>query len=97
MGFKMLIFNYTNNFFFERGVYFVKHMLHTIFITFFCFYLSGTGTFGRVCLCRDKAAEEFLAMKILAMADVIRLKQVEHVKNEKNILSEVNHPFIVNL
>lgn len=36
-------------------------------------------------------------MKILSMADVIRLKQVDHVMNEKNILSEINHPFIVNL
>ncbi|GBP41105.1 Protein kinase DC2 [Eumeta japonica] len=57
----------------------------------------GTGTFGRVCLCRDKAADEYLAMKILAMADVIRLKQVDHVMNEKSILAEINHPFIVNL
>ncbi|KAJ6647536.1 cAMP-dependent protein kinase catalytic subunit 3, partial [Pseudolycoriella hygida] len=57
----------------------------------------GTGTFGRVCLCLDKTTQTFCAMKILAMADVIRLKQVEHVKNEKNILSEINHPFIVNL
>ncbi|CAG9567043.1 unnamed protein product [Danaus chrysippus] len=58
---------------------------------------SGTGTFGRVCLCRDKAADEYLAMKILSMADVIRLKQVDHVMNEKSILAEINHPFIVNL
>ncbi|XP_067007437.1 cAMP-dependent protein kinase catalytic subunit 3 [Anabrus simplex] len=36
-------------------------------------------------------------MKILAIGDVIRLKQVEHVKNEKNILQEARHPFIVNL
>lgn len=36
-------------------------------------------------------------MKILGLADVIRLKQVEHVKNERNILKEINHPFIVNL
>uniref|UniRef100_A0A182P500 AGC-kinase C-terminal domain-containing protein n=1 Tax=Anopheles epiroticus TaxID=199890 RepID=A0A182P500_9DIPT len=36
-------------------------------------------------------------MKILAMADVIRLKQIEHVKNEKNILQEIDHPFIVNM
>uniref|UniRef100_A0A1B0EU58 Protein kinase domain-containing protein n=2 Tax=Lutzomyia longipalpis TaxID=7200 RepID=A0A1B0EU58_LUTLO len=36
-------------------------------------------------------------MKILAMCDVIRLKQVEHVKNEKNILAEIHHPFVVNL
>jgi len=28
----------------------------------------------------------FPNLKILAMHDVIRLKQVEHVKNEKNIL-----------
>ncbi|ENN77171.1 hypothetical protein D910_10447 [Dendroctonus ponderosae] len=36
-------------------------------------------------------------MKILCLADVIRLKQVEHVKNEKNILQEVRYPFVVNL
>lgn len=57
----------------------------------------GTGTFGRVCLCRNKSSDKYGAMKILAMADVIRLKQVEHVKNEKNILEEIRHPFIVNL
>ncbi|CAH0753521.1 unnamed protein product [Bemisia tabaci] len=57
----------------------------------------GTGTFGRVCLCREKATDKFAAMKILAIADVIRLKQVDHVKNEKNILAEIRHPFIVNL
>ncbi|XP_018329229.1 protein kinase DC2 [Agrilus planipennis] len=57
----------------------------------------GTGTFGRVLLCRNKHSNIFGAMKILALADVIRLKQVEHVKNEKNILQEVRHPFIVNM
>ena len=31
------------------------------------------------------------------MHDVIRLKQVDHVKNEKSILSEIRHPFIVDL
>lgn len=63
-----------------------------------CYYhCPGTGTFGRVCLCRDKETDTYCAMKILAMADVIRLKQVEHVKNEKSILFEISHPFIVNL
>ncbi|XP_063704204.1 cAMP-dependent protein kinase catalytic subunit 3 [Culicoides brevitarsis] len=57
----------------------------------------GTGTFGRVCLCRDKTNDQFRAMKILAMSDVIRLKQVEHVKNEKSILQEIDHPFVVNM
>lgn len=36
-------------------------------------------------------------MKILSKAEIVRLKQVEHVLNEKQILASVNHPFIVNL
>ncbi|XP_076349329.1 cAMP-dependent protein kinase catalytic subunit 3-like isoform X5 [Tachypleus tridentatus] len=36
-------------------------------------------------------------MKILEIADVIRLKQVEHVKNEKSILKQVVHPFIIDM
>lgn len=60
-------------------------------------FVLGTGSFGRVLLCRNKSTEEYGALKVLALADVIRLKQVEHVKNEKNILQEIRHPFIVNL
>lgn len=59
--------------------------------------VSGTGTFGRVLLCKNKETDQYGAMKILCLADVIRLKQVEHVKNEKHILEEIRHPFIVNL
>ena len=44
------------------------------------------GTFARVCLCRERNSRDYFALKILAIHDVIRLKQVEHVKNEKNIL-----------
>lgn len=55
----------------------------------------GTGTFGRVVLCRHH--ETPLALKILSMVDVIRLKQVEHLRNEISILKEVKHPFIVNM
>merc|ERR1712228_747901 len=57
----------------------------------------GTGTFARVCLCRERASRDYFALKILAIHDVIRLKQVEHVKNEKSILKEINHPFLVDL
>ncbi|XP_013787527.1 protein kinase DC2-like isoform X2 [Limulus polyphemus] len=57
----------------------------------------GTGTFGRVSLCRDKVTTSYYAMKILEMADVIKLKQVEHVKNEKTILQQIRHPFIINM
>ncbi|XP_021946970.1 cAMP-dependent protein kinase catalytic subunit PRKX [Folsomia candida] len=57
----------------------------------------GTGTFGRVVLVQEKDSLEFSALKILALPDLIRLKQVDHVKNEKNILQAVHHPFIVNM
>ena len=70
--------------------------------------LAGTGTFGRVRLVEadalrkhlgskdmDHPANCFFALKIMKKSEVVRLKQVEHIKNEKEILTEVNHPFIV--
>ena len=35
---------------------------------------------------QDKSSKDFYALKILTMAQVIKLKQVEHVINEKEIL-----------
>jgi len=57
----------------------------------------GTGTFARVTLCRDKTTRDYYALKVLAIHDIIRLKQVDHVKNEKRILQEIRHPFLVSL
>ncbi|KAF9993362.1 hypothetical protein BGZ65_011122 [Modicella reniformis] len=36
-------------------------------------------------------------MKVLKKTEVVRLKQVEHINSEKQILSQVHFPFIVNL
>ena len=38
-----------------------------------------------------------LALKCLKKNEIIRLKQIEHVKSEKAILHRINHPYIVNL
>lgn len=57
----------------------------------------GTGTFGRVVLAKHKRHEAFMAMKILRKGEVVRSKQVEHIKNERAILGELNDPFIVRL
>lgn len=57
----------------------------------------GTGTFGRVQLVREKAAKHFFALKVMSIPDVIRLKQEQHVHNEKSVLKEVSHPFLVKL
>ena len=35
---------------------------------------------------QDKSSKDYYALKILTMAQVIKLKQVEHVINEKEIL-----------
>lgn len=57
----------------------------------------GTGTFGRVRLCRHKETGEFVAMKILKKQEIIRMKQVDHLLAEASILQEIQHPFIVNM
>ncbi|KAF1816091.1 Pkinase-domain-containing protein [Eremomyces bilateralis CBS 781.70] len=64
----------------------------------------GTGTFARVWLTRwthphdERSAHQVYALKILHKVDVIRLKQVEHVRNERNVLAAVaGHPFITTL
>merc|ERR1719440_1843026 len=59
----------------------------------------GTGTFGRVRVVKIKGSSDRtpLALKILKKSEVMRLKQVEHVKAERQILSMIEHPFIVNL
>lgn len=36
-------------------------------------------------------------MKVLAKEKVVRTKQVEHTKNERRLLTDVNHPFVVNV
>jgi protein kinase X len=60
---------------------------------------AGTGTFGRVRVVKLKGNSDRspMALKILKKSEVIRLKQVEHVKAEKQILTMIEHPFIVNL
>ncbi|XP_073719672.1 cAMP-dependent protein kinase catalytic subunit PRKX [Misgurnus anguillicaudatus] len=57
----------------------------------------GTGTFGRVFLVKDKKTQGFFALKAMKIPDVIRLKQEQHVLNEKEVLTEVSHPFLVRL
>ncbi|XP_069053593.1 cAMP-dependent protein kinase catalytic subunit PRKX isoform X2 [Lepisosteus oculatus] len=57
----------------------------------------GTGTFGRVFLVKDKITRGYFALKAMKIPDVIRLKQEQHVHNEKAVLAEVNHPFLIRL
>lgn len=57
----------------------------------------GTGTFGRVRLVKHTPSEEFFALKILKKCEILRLKQLEHIKSEVKLLSAISHPCIVNM
>uniref|UniRef100_A0A1I7YY77 Protein kinase domain-containing protein n=1 Tax=Steinernema glaseri TaxID=37863 RepID=A0A1I7YY77_9BILA len=57
----------------------------------------GRGTFGRVELCRHAQTERHYALKVLNIAKLVSTRQVEHVHNEKRVLAQLQHPFIVKL
>ena len=59
--------------------------------------IVGTGTFSRVRIAQCRRTQEFVVLKIMRKADIVKMRQVDHVKNEKNILSSVSHPLLVNL
>ena len=59
----------------------------------------GTGSFGRVVLAKlkkDKKKTPY-ALKILKKTEIIRLKQVDHVKTECKVLQMMDHPYIIKL
>lgn len=57
----------------------------------------GTGSFGRVHLVRSKIDNKFSAMKVLRKNDIVKLRQVEHTVNEKQILDQLDMPFLVKM
>eukprot|EP01041_Mallomonas_annulata_P009982 gene9982-20757_t len=57
----------------------------------------GTGSFGRVRFATHKSTGSIWAIKMLKKSEVIRLQQVEHMISEKQILTALDHPFIVRL
>lgn len=61
-------------------------------ITVFCFL-----GFGKVYLCRNKLTSELLAMKVISKKLLKKKNNVQYMLSEKNILSKMNHPFIVSL
>jgi serine/threonine protein kinase len=59
------------------------------------FILSFIGTFGRVQLVCHRETNTFYALKTMSIKRIVESKQVDHVRNEKNILSKIDHPFLV--
>eukprot|EP00298_Acanthocystis_sp_HF-20_P010668 c18982_g1_i1.p1 GENE.c18982_g1_i1~~c18982_g1_i1.p1 ORF type:complete len:824 (+),score=270.58 c18982_g1_i1:1608-4079(+) len=56
----------------------------------------GTGSFGRVHCVKYKSTGAFYALKILKKREIINLNQVDHINAEREVLSSICHPHIVN-
>ncbi|GMH97919.1 hypothetical protein TrST_g4424 [Triparma strigata] len=58
----------------------------------------GKGSFGKVMLVKKKGGDDTLfAMKTLRKAALIKRNQLLHTATERNILQNIQHPFLVNL
>ena len=70
------------------------------------------GTFASVKLCKHPGRSSYCALKVMAINEILKLKQVEHVRNEKKILKvknntswsrfqpifqSIKHPFLIEL
>ncbi|EAN99769.1 protein kinase A catalytic subunit 3 [Trypanosoma cruzi] len=57
----------------------------------------GAGSFGRVRIAKLKGTNDYYAVKCLKKREILKMKQVQHIRQEKQILMELSHPFIVNM
>ena len=57
----------------------------------------GKGTYGRVYQVKHRATGAFYAMKVFDKQRLIKMKQVSYTKVERDIMTRVRHPFLVDL
>jgi serine/threonine protein kinase len=59
--------------------------------------MLGSGTFGRVTLVQNKKTKAVYALKAMLKSEIVAQKQQNNVLNEKEIMINSNHPFILRL
>lgn len=59
----------------------------------------GIGTFSRVRLVRSKDQPNMkpLALKILKKTSILKMKQIKHLRNEKEVMEQLDHAFITKI
>ena len=57
----------------------------------------GRGSFGKVYMVKNKVDGGIFAMKTLKKDFIIKTKQVANTKTERDIMTLINHPFVVKL
>jgi serine/threonine kinase 38 len=59
--------------------------------------LIGRGAFGEVHVVRKKDSKKIYAMKTMRKGEMVKKKQVHHVRAERNCLAEADNPWVVKL
>jgi len=59
--------------------------------------IIGKGAFGEVLLVNKKNQDEPLAVKIMKKTDMIRRKQIQHIRAERDILAKSQNKWVVDL
>jgi len=57
----------------------------------------GKGAFGKVRVVQHKQSRELYALKYINKAKCVKMRAVSNVIQERRLLEEIDHPFIVNL
>ncbi|GKV04317.1 hypothetical protein SLEP1_g16486 [Rubroshorea leprosula] len=57
----------------------------------------GQGAFGKVYQVRKKGTSEIYAMKVMRKDKIVEKNHAEYMKAERDILTKIDHPFIVQL
>lgn len=60
-------------------------------------YLLGKGSFGEVYLVEKQGTNRLFAMKVLRKDRILNQNLTRYAKTERNVLSIMDHPFIVKL
>ena len=57
----------------------------------------GQGAYGKVLLATQKATGRTVAIKLVSKQHIIELGKTRHIMREKELLYEMDHPFIIKL
>ena len=75
----------------------LSSLIHVSLSDFKQLKVLGKGKYGKVFLVEHIETKKLFAMKRLKKSDITNLKKIEHIKTERNLLENLNHPFIVKL